>query len=57
MAKITQSDRWQRLLEALKNAMSYRAKPGCPGCLSPVTDERGRPVVAHCSQTREGSDN
>lgn len=37
---------WEQLLPAL----SYRTKPGCPTCLTPIMDESGKPVVEHCSR-------
>lgn len=43
----------RKLWEAIVPAMSYRAKPGCPSCITPVMDENGIPIVPHCSVTQK----
>ena len=50
MEKPSLKDRLKKLWEALAAALSYRTKPGCATCMTPVMDEDGKPVVAHCSQ-------
>lgn len=48
--KKTLKEKLAKLWEVLAPAMSYRTKPGCPTCLTPIMDENGIPEVAHCSQ-------
>lgn len=45
--------RRSRMIQALKSALSYRTKPGCPGCLTPIMDEKAKPIVPHCSQEKK----
>ena len=55
MEKPSLKDRLKKLWEALAPALSYRTKPGCATCMTPVMDEDGKPVVAHCSQWEQGA--
>jgi hypothetical protein len=48
--KKTLKEKLAKLWEVLAPALSYRTKPGCPTCLTPIMDENGIPEVAHCSQ-------
>ena len=57
MEKITWKDRLKKLWEVMAPAMSYRTKPGCPTCITPIMDESGKPAIPHCSQwTEQGSE-
>ena len=53
MEKRTLKQRLAKLWEYLAPAMSYRSKPGCTACLTPVMNEKGVPEVAHCSRWEE----
>lgn len=54
MEKTSWKEKLKKLWETVAPALSYRTKPGCPTCLTPIMDESGKPVVPHCSQTDEG---
>lgn len=43
-------EKLKKLWETVAPALSYRTKPGCTACMTPVMDKDGKPVVAHCSQ-------
>ena len=49
MKKETLKDKLAKLWKLIGPAMSYRTKPGCATCMTPVMDKDGKPVVAHCS--------
>lgn len=53
MEKKTLKQRLARLWEAIAPALSYRSKPGCPTCMTPVMNEKGIPEVPHCSRWEE----
>ena len=53
MEKPTLKEKLKTLWETIAPAMSYRSKPGCTACMSPIMDESGKPAVPHCSQTQE----
>ena len=53
--KKTLKQRLAALWDAIWPALSYRTKPGCPTCLTPIMDENGKPIVPHCSQNQEHS--
>ena len=53
MQKPSLKDRLKKLWEAVAPALSYRTKPGCATCMTPVMDENGKPVVDHCSRWQE----
>lgn len=53
MEKLSLKERLKKLWEAIAPAMSYRSRPGCTTCLTPVMDENGKPVIPHCSQTQK----
>ena len=51
--KKTLKQRLAALWEILAPALSYRTKPGCPTCITPIMDDEGKPVVPHCSRWEE----
>lgn len=53
MEKLSLKERLKKLWQLLMPALSYRSKPGCTTCLTPIMDETGKPVVRHCSQWEE----
>ena len=53
MEKRTLKEKLAKLWETIAPAMSYRSKPGCPTCMTPVMNEKGIPEVAHCSRWEE----
>ncbi|MBR2048383.1 MAG: hypothetical protein IJ960_07260 [Oscillospiraceae bacterium] len=53
MEKLTMKEKLAKLWKTLSPALSYRSKPGCPTCMTPVMNENGIPEVAHCSRWEE----
>ena len=53
MEKATLKEKLAKLWEAIAPALSYRTKPGCPTCITPIMDETGKPEVPHCSRWTE----
>ena len=51
--KKTLKEKLAALWKTLSPALSYRMKPGCATCLTPVMDENGIPEVPHCSKWEE----
>ena len=53
MEKQTFKEKLAKLWKTIAPAMSYRSKPGCFTCMTPVMNEKGIPEVAHCSRWEE----